>query len=399
MIKYQSLYKNRNFNILYIGTLISSLGDKIYVFILPLFIYEWSKSAITMSIMRAIDFLPNIFLGMLAGVIVDRINRKKMMKWTSLLQALCVTLLTLLIWLDQLAIWNLYLIGFLISTVSYTYNNAKHAIVPQLFEKDRLQDIQSKFTFINTLFSIIGPAIGGILIIWFTYEWVFLFYSISLIILWISVFFLHTNIEPVNSKQSLWFEMKEGFVELFGNKTLLPPTLVIIFLNFASSLIIGIITFYAIDKLNASTKEVAWMFSISAIGGLIGAKCLNQLRKKWARGTIFIGMLRLDMIILFMFFFAQEWWQLAILLAFRSCTNVIINIIFLAIRQETTPNHLLGRVTGTTSMFSKIILPLGLLISGIWAEWLPIPYLFIFSSFIVFILLIYFRKSSFKYIT
>ncbi|MBN3526412.1 hypothetical protein [Paenibacillus apiarius] len=85
--------------------------------------------------------------------------------------------------------------------------------------------------------------------------------------------------------------MKEGIAELFGNQTLLPPTLTILFTNFATSLVIGVLIFYAVDGLGSSPQEVGWMFSVSAFGGIAGAKGLKMLRKKWKRGAIFHAML------------------------------------------------------------------------------------------------------------
>ncbi|MCE5172672.1 MFS transporter [Paenibacillus profundus] len=393
----QALPHYRNFHVLYAGTFIVTMGSQIYSFILPLFIYEWSQSAIAMSTMRVMDFLPNVLLGMLAGAMVDRINRRKMMKWTSMLQAALASILVLSIWLDALHLWQLYLFGFLLSTLSYTFGNAKHAIVPQLFPREMLTDIQARFSLLGTVLSIIGPSIAGFLIIWLAYEWLFFIYVISLILLWLTVFL----IDPVPSPewktgQTLWQDMKEGIAELFGNQTLLPPTLTILFTNFATSLVIGVLVFYAVDGLGSSPQEVGWMFSVSAFGGIAGAKGLKMLRKKWKRGAIFHAMLCVDALVLCLFFFAAHWWQLAILLACRTCTTVIINIIYLAIRQESTPNHLLGRVAGTSSMFMKLVLPLGLLLSGLWAEHLPIPCLFLISSAVVAFLAIYLAKGSFR---
>ncbi|RJG18867.1 hypothetical protein DQX05_26815 [Paenibacillus thiaminolyticus] len=69
-------------------------------------------------------------------------------------------------------------------------------------------------------------------------------------------------------------------------------------------------------------------------GGIAGAQGQKLLRKKWTRGAIFHAMLCIDAVVLCFFFFAGTWWQLAILLACRICTTVIVNIIYLAIRQE-----------------------------------------------------------------
>lgn len=393
----RSLHQYRNFNVLYAGTFIVTMGGQIYSFILPLFIYEWSQSALAMSTMRVMDFVPNVLLGMLAGAIVDRMNRRKMMTWTSLLQAGLATILVLFLWLDALHLWQLYLFGFLLSTISYTFGNAKHAIVPQLFPRETLTDIQARFSLLGTVLSIIGPSIAGFLLIWLAYEWLFFIYAISLVLLWVTVLLLDPVPSPQRSaEQTIWQDMKEGIIELFGNKTLLPPTLTILFTNLATSLVIGVLVFYVVDQMGATSKEVGWMFSISAFGGIAGAQGQKLLRKKWTRGAIFHAMLCVDAFVLCLFYFAAYWWQLAILLACRTCTTVIVNIIYLAIRQESTPNHLLGRVAGTSSMFMKLVLPLGLLLSGLWAEHLPIPWLFLISSAIVAFLAFSLSKGSFR---
>ncbi|UHA73412.1 MFS transporter [Paenibacillus sp. 481] len=393
----QSLHQYRNFNVLYAGMLIMTMASQIYSFVLPLFIYEWSQSALAMSTMRVMDFAPNVLLGMLAGAVVDRMNRRKMMMWASGIQAVLATILVVLIWLNTLHLWQLYLFGFMLSTVSYTFFNAKNAIVPQLFPRERLTDIQAQFSMLGTVFSVIGPSIAGFLIIWLAYEWLFIIYALCLCLVWGIVFLLDPVPSPESeSTQNIWQDMKEGVSELFGNKTLLTPTLAILFINFATSLVIGVLIFYVVDQLGATSKEVGWMFSISAIGGIAGAKGIKLLRKKWTRGAIFYAMLCVDTIILGLFFFAVNWWQLAILLAFRAFTTVNVNIIYLAIRQESTPNHLLGRVAGTSSMLMKLMLPLGLLVSGLWAEYLPIPYIFLISSTIIAFLAIGLSKSSFR---
>ncbi|WP_374017642.1 hypothetical protein ABU162_26525 [Paenibacillus thiaminolyticus] len=109
------------------------------------------------------------------------------MTWTSLLQAGLATLLVLLLWLDALHLSQLYLFGFLLSAVSYTFGNAKHAIMPQLFPRERMTDIQARFSLLGTVLSIIGPSIAGFLIIWLAYEWLFFLYAISLVLLWVTV--------------------------------------------------------------------------------------------------------------------------------------------------------------------------------------------------------------------
>src|SRR5699024_4251223 len=125
---------------------------------------------------------------------------------------------------------------------------------------------------------------------------------------------------------SIWGEMKEGIDELLQNKTLLTPTITILFINFASSLVIGVLIFYATDSLGATESEVGLMFSISAIGGLVGASIISQIRKKFGRGNIFTFCLLIDVIGITCLIFAQVWWAIGIALAIRTFSTSISNI-------------------------------------------------------------------------
>lgn len=397
MEKRNSLHRNKDFNILYINNFIASFSNNVYIFTLPLFVYFWTKSALSMNIVRAMDLIPIVLLGLLIGVLIDRVNRKRILQLTVLFQSILVTILFFLVWTGVFEIFYLYILAFCIGITDYTYNATRQAIVPQLFEATDLTEIQSKFSFINTFFSILGPSLGGLIIIWLDYKWIFLAYALLFILIFINTSFLSPVKGNLNrDKKSIWEDIKEGIKELISIKSLIMPTIVIITINFSTSLIIGVIIFYVVDTLGSSTKEVGWMFSISALGGLLGVKLLKILRKKYTRSTIFSTVLSIDVLTLILLFFAQNWWQIGILLAVRSSTTIIINIIYISVRQEITPNHLLGRVSGAISMITRTVTPLGLLFSGVWADNLSIPPIFLISSVIMFVLSFYIRRSTFK---
>src|SRR5690554_2658694 len=105
-----SLWSNKNFLLIWFGSIISSFGSQMYTIAIPLLIYQISQSALAMSTMRAIEFFPNILIGMLAGVLVDRFSRKKMMQWMSFIQFASVFGMVTLLWTDQIEIWHLYIL-------------------------------------------------------------------------------------------------------------------------------------------------------------------------------------------------------------------------------------------------------------------------------------------------
>lgn len=393
-----SLWKNRNFLLLWGGNIISSFGSQMYTIAIPLLIYEMSQSAIAMSAMRAVEFLPNIFIGMIAGVLVDRINRKRMMQWTSFIQFTSVLAIVFLLLINHLALWHLYILGFILSSAGYTFGNAHHSVIPQIVAKEQLTSANAKLSFVNTIIQTAGPGLAGAFLVIFSFTSTLAIYLVCLLILFLCVqnMRLPYSEDKQREKTGIWQDMKEGIAELLQNKTLLTPTITILFINFASSLIIGVLIFYVTDKLGATEVQIGLMFTISAVGGLLGASVVSQIRKRFGRGNIYTFCLLFDVIGVSCLIFAPSWWAIGMALAVRTFSTTISNIVYFTIRQEFTPNHLLGRVAGTSSMLMKLTLPFGLLIAGLWAEWLPIPILFTISAAIFLILFIHLYFHSFR---
>lgn len=380
------LWRDRNFLLIWSSKVISGFGFQFYLVALPLLIYQLSQSALAMSTMRAIEFVPNILLGMVAGVIVDRFSRRKVMIATTLIMIICLVIIITLLGVDQIQLWHLFLLGFVLSSSGFTFGNAQHSIIPQLFPKEQLVSVNARFTFVDTLINLIGPGIAGLLLAVASFQTNFIINAVSSSIVLILLFLLvlPADKEKKKSEQtSIWTEMKEGIAELFSNRLLLVPTLVILIMNLASSLTIGVTMFFAVDLLGASEKEVGFMLSMGAIGGLVGSALISRMRKKWTRGQIFISSILVHALGIGILVFASTWWMIGISTMVRSFAVIMTNIVYLSFRQEFTPNHLLGRVAGTSSMMMKLVTPLGLFLSGLWAETYSIQVLFIISTVLI----------------
>ncbi|MDR6225174.1 MFS transporter [Desmospora profundinema] len=394
----RSLWHNRDFLFLWTGSILSNFGFQIYLIALPLLIYDMTQSALAMSTMRAIDFFPNIFIGMIAGVIVDRYHRKWVMSMTTLVRIITLGGIIYLLYVEHIELWHLYILGFILSAAGYTFGNSHHSVLPQIISKQQLTAANAKLSFVDTLINMIGPGIAGFLIAIYSYQVSFTVFLVCLCLVFLFVQLTHIPAPDTRSKQgqtSLWMEMKEGIDALWVNKMLLTPTIVVLFINLASSLVIGVLIFYAADWLHASEKQIGLMYSMGAVGGLLGSLCIPVLRKRYGRGQIYVWCLFLEGISYVVLVLSQTWWMVGISLLIRVFSITMSNIVYFTIRQELTPNHLLGRVAGTSSMLMKLALPLGLFLSGIWAEFLPIKLLFVTSMSMVFLMFLFLRRHPF----
>ena len=152
--------RQRNFALLWIAGLISVAGDFALVAALPLHAYALTGSAIATGGVIAAALLPRVVLGSMAGVLVDRWDRRWTMMAADLLRAM--TLLPLLAMGSADALWLLYLVRFATSTLTLFFNPAESALLPRLVGKERLVTANALNALNDNLGRLVGPALGGV---------------------------------------------------------------------------------------------------------------------------------------------------------------------------------------------------------------------------------------------
>ena len=156
-----AVFRQRNFGLLWVGQNISMVGDWVLFVALPFYIYALTGSTLATGIMFIVQTLPRLFFGSMAGVFVDRWNRKYTMVIVNLIQALILVPLFLV--RSQDLIWIIYLRAFADSLVSPFFNPAQTAIIPMLVEEKDLAPANSLNSMSQELTRLIGPSLGGLL--------------------------------------------------------------------------------------------------------------------------------------------------------------------------------------------------------------------------------------------
>ena len=155
------LLRQRNFGLLWLAGFISMTGDWVLMVGLPVEVYRRTGSTLATAGMMLAWLVPTIVLGSIAGVFVDRWDRRRLMIVVNLL--LAVTLLPLLA-VDAAGIWVAYVVLVLASCLEQLFEPAEVALLPNLLEggQDQLVTANALSGMNRQLARIIGPTIGGI---------------------------------------------------------------------------------------------------------------------------------------------------------------------------------------------------------------------------------------------
>src|SRR5258708_7928294 len=131
-----AVLRQRNFALLWFGQLISLTGDYVLIVALPFYTYQLTGSVLATGIMFLVQALPGLFLGSLAGVFVDRWDRRWTMIASDLLRA--GVLLFLLLARSRDLVWIIYVVALTEQLISLFFIPAKGAIIPNIVAEQHL---------------------------------------------------------------------------------------------------------------------------------------------------------------------------------------------------------------------------------------------------------------------
>src|SRR5207253_6888295 len=157
-----AVLRQRHFALLWVGGLISGLGDGALRLTLPFYVYVRTGSVLATGAMFVVPLLPSLLLGSLAGVFVDRWDRRRTMIAADLTRAMLILLLLAVQSRDWL--WLVYAVGFLEAALSQFFRPATSALVPRLVGEGHLQAANSVVAVSDGLIGVVGPAVGGLLL-------------------------------------------------------------------------------------------------------------------------------------------------------------------------------------------------------------------------------------------
>lgn len=388
------IWRHANFMILLISGAIISFGSKIYELALPLMLYQLTNSAVVMSTMRGIEFLPNLILAMFIGVLVDRAHKKK---WSLLTIFFQVVILLILFFSVQMGInstFLFYICGFFLMTFSYAFFNARASMVKQALPNEMLTQANASFNFVYTFISIMGPALTGLILMLSSIHTGLLLTALSFSLAFIILLLLKTDEEIAKTKKvGFWKEFKEGWAELYRNRTLWMITVAVIFLNSTAGMVDTTIIFFSKDVLKLSDAELGTLLSSAGLGGLIGSFLIGKVRKLWTTGAIItVSTLLIGFTYLIMFL-SESPFLFAVGLCLNGILSTISSVCIWTYRQESTPHHLIGRISGITGSVFKLSMPFAIFAAG-WISELANPALVFMIAFIGNIIIFIFCRFS-----
>jgi MFS family permease len=282
--------RQRNFGLLWFGGFVSMLGDFILFVGLPYEIYRLTGSTLATAGMVVSFLVPSILLGSIAGVFVDRWDRRRLMIVVNLLQS--VSILPLL-FVPQFGIWIIYAVLVVESSISQLFQPAQVALIPVILEGGQNELITANATagVGRHLSRLIGPLIGGVVVATGGLAAVTILDSVSFLVSAAMLGLIRVKTRPRRAADSLerqtlsaWgrlaTEWREG-LRLVIHQPILRAVLVFFAITSIGEGLTGaLFVVWVVDALHSDATGWGLVLATQAIGGVAGAVAIARLASR-----------------------------------------------------------------------------------------------------------------------
>jgi MFS family permease len=339
------LWKNKDYLILFAGQTVSNLGTAIDQLAFPLLILYFTNSPFMAGVGIMIFALPTFLFGFFAGALVDRLNRKKVMILCDIGRLIATGSIPLLAIFGYLNVYLLFLFAFAEGTFGAFFSAAETAALLRVVGKEKLTDAMSQNDASASTVSTIGPSIGGFVYQFFGKTIPFVVDSISYLGSIISLFFIKSEFqeERVVEGQNLKNEIIEGLVWFWKQPIVRVATLLTAagaFIGGGQNLVIILLA----KNLHATPAEIGLIFSVGAIGDILGALMAGRIGKKFTAIQVILFARWFMAIVLPLYLIANNAGVLGIITAFYYFPGSLYGVLINSYRVSLIPDALQGRI-------------------------------------------------------
>lgn len=377
-----------NFKLVLISKTISVFGGNILGFAMILFLVDFTQSAALLGIISAISQIPMIIVTPFAGVIADRMNKKKLIVFFDVMTALSNFFFLWLLMTESYTILNITLLRMIKMSINSFAGIVFNASVPRIVEEEQLVGANGALQSIAAIGLIGGSVVGGIL--FGVIDIQMTAFASGVLFLVSAIVSMRIKIPYVKQKvaggmiETIKSDMIESFKFLKNEKPII----------FKLALIASMITFLFPPIFNIGLpfivgvifgQQVTLSFGIAAIGMLTGGILAGSLTKylaiknfaKWIGAIGGTGVLLALTFAPFLSNLSMAFWIFNVTLALLLFVFALLNSSFGAFIQKEIPEYLLGKVNALLGMISLVAGPLGILTVGFFIETVDLSLFFL----------------------
>jgi MFS family permease len=358
------LRRNRDFLLLQLGQGLSTLGSTSTYVAYPLLVLALTHSPAKAGVVGFANVLPYALFALLAGVVADRVDRKRLMIAMDLVRAAAMTSVVVALAAGVLTFWQVAAVAFVEGSAFVFFNIAEVGALRSVVPASQLQEAAAAEQSRYAAVTLAGPSVGGALF-GLGRSLPFLADAVSYAGSILTLVWMRTPFQEARERDPapLRTQIREGVSWLWAHAYLRTSALIFAGQNFVFS---GIyLIFVVVSKRHGlSPAAIGALIAVFGVASLAGALAAPRMAKLLSMRAIMLGNQWLSAAIILCAFAPGPYVLLACVLPL-AFVSPALNSVVVGYRTAITPDHLVGRVSSVARNLAQIAAPLGPLAAGI----------------------------------
>ena len=358
-----------NFRKLWVASAVSNLGDGVRLAALPLLAATLTRDPALVAGLTAVLMLPWLLFSLVAGAVVDRVDRRRLMAAVQAARMVLVALLGAAVWMGWASIPLLYGLAFLLGVAETFFDTAAQSIIPSTVGAGQLDRANARLIGAEIVANqFAGPPLGAFLFglaaaLPFAFDSAT--FALGAVLLWV----LTGAFRPEQTeRRRLGTQISEGLTWLWRHRLLRAVTFMVAGVNLVYASTGAILVLFALEILGMDELGFGILLAMFAVGATLGSLAAHRVTSALGPGTLALAAFAAGGVAQVVIGLSSQAALVGAMLVMEGFGFAIFNITFRSLRQALVPDRLLGRVVSSQRLFGYGAAPVGAAMGGLLAR-------------------------------
>ncbi|MGH9054093.1 MAG: MFS transporter [Acidimicrobiia bacterium] len=360
----------RNFRKLWTASAVSNLGDGVRLAALPLLAATLTRDPALVAGLTVMLWLPWLLLSLVAGAVVDQVDRRRLMAAAQGLRMMVVALLGGAVWMGWAGLPLLYAVAFLMGAAETLFDTAAQAIIPSVVAPSQLEPANARLIGAEIVANqFVGPPLGAVLF-GLAAAVPFLFDAATFAVAAFLLVALQGSFRPIqdDTRRRLGRRIYEGLTWLGRHRLLRAVTFMVALVNLFYASTSAIFVLFALEILGLDELGFGVLLAMFAVGASLGTVAAHRVTQVLGPGTVALTAFSVGGAAQIAIGLFSRPVAVGAMLVVQGIGFAIFNVTFRSLRQAVVPDTLLGRVVGSQRALGYGAIPAGAALGGLMAR-------------------------------
>ncbi|MER5750564.1 MFS transporter [Streptomyces sp. NPDC002088] len=344
------MWRQRDFGIFWAAQTLSVLGDSFALIALPLLVLQATGSVARMGLLTAVGGAASVLAALFAGAVVDRVDRRRLLIACDLVRMGLYAVIPL-VWLYGPRIWLLYAILPLCEAVGMLFAVGYVTVVRSLVGTSQLTEANGRLNVTAAAAGVLGPLCAGLVAAWTGPAAAVGVDAASFGVSAACMVFVRfrgragAGDDRSAARPGLWRDLRAGVSFLYRHPVLRTLTALLFVFSFLTLGLTDLVIYHLKHDLRHDDGTVGSVMAAGALGTIAGSLLVARVRRRFGFGVTWTGAVAVCGLAFAGLGWARDVPVVAVLSAVFLACVAVAGTSSMTLRQEVTPEHLLGRVT------------------------------------------------------